>query len=108
MAEGGGCRVGAEQWAFSCGFQEASVELAVKILDGARLRVGGVALTVSPAKFEQKGATPLPVHASVHRLAQAHTLTEEGRCRGGVCEEGAPQTEEQEAEEDGRQNAGMG
>ena len=37
--------------------QQASVELAVKILDGARLRVGGVALTVSPAKFEQKGLT---------------------------------------------------
>lgn len=39
------------------GVQQASVELAVKILDGARLRVGGVALTVSPAKFEQKGLT---------------------------------------------------
>lgn len=37
-------------------FQEPSVALAIQMLDGAPLRIGGnVPLSVMPAKFEQKG-----------------------------------------------------
>lgn len=40
-------------------FQEPSVNLAIQILDGAPLRPGGkIPMSVSIAKFEQKGNGP--------------------------------------------------
>lgn len=48
--------------------KEPSVDLAIKILDGAPLRPGDkIPMTVTPAKFEQKGERFIPKKSDKHR-----------------------------------------